>query len=75
MWVVHCYFAQYLELETIRFRGLVASFFGESILVLLCVFAGLVMYAVYRDCDPKLDGKIISDDQVNLTSTNFFIGI
>jgi len=32
--------------------------------ILLCVTTGIVMYAVYADCDPKSAGQIMSNDQI-----------
>ena len=33
---------------------------------MLCCLNGLVIYAVYADCDLQADNKIISNDQVGL---------
>lgn len=32
--------------------------FGISLFVLVCCYAGLLVYAAYFDCDPKLSGLI-----------------
>ena len=37
----------------------------------LCVLTGLVLYAVYADCDPKTAKEITSNDQVYIT-TSFY---
>ncbi|XP_064647860.1 sodium-coupled monocarboxylate transporter 1-like [Lineus longissimus] len=37
---------------------------GLSLLAILTSMAGMVMYANYKDCDPKRNGDIFSDDQL-----------
>ena len=36
------------------------------VLVSLVCMAGLVIYGTFQDCDPYLDGKLISRDQVHM---------
>lgn len=46
------------------FRSLWLSIPGLIVVVTLCCFDGLVIFAVYADCDLKESGKVTSNDQV-----------
>ncbi|XP_046853456.1 sodium-dependent multivitamin transporter-like [Xenia sp. Carnegie-2017] len=57
---------RFLASESIKTaqRSLWLSIPGLIVVVTLCCFDGLVIFAVYADCDLKESGKVTSNDQV-----------
>ena len=49
---------------TVFFRAVLATMPMFGIVSSLIAFNGIVMYAVYHDCDPLLSGRIDTRDQV-----------
>ena len=46
---------------------------GLIVIVTLCCLDGLVIFAVYADCDLTVQGKITSNDQVKIPHQSFEI--
>lgn len=46
------------------FRALGLFTVGVSAFVLLCCWAGLLVYAAYGKCDPRSAGMVLADDQL-----------
>lgn len=47
-----------------RLRAVFLNIPGLIVIVTLCFLDGLVIFAVYADCDLGVQGKITSNDQV-----------
>ena len=45
-------------------RALFVSMVTYMVIVSVCIFSGVVMYAYYAGCDPYTSGKVNSADQV-----------
>lgn len=57
---------RYLSLDNLkRAKHSLALFsVGISVFVLLCCYAGLLVFAAYGDCDPRSAGVVLADDQL-----------
>lgn len=57
---------RYLSLDNLK-RARYSLFLfsiGISIFVLLCCYAGLLVFTAYGDCDPRSAGLVLADDQL-----------
>lgn len=57
---------RYLSLDNLkRAQHSIALFsIGISLFILLCCYAGLLVYAAYGSCDPRSVGLVLADDQL-----------
>lgn len=57
---------RYLSLDNLKRARQSLSLFsiGISVFVLLCCYAGLLIFAAYGDCDPRSAGIVLADDQL-----------
>lgn len=57
---------RYLSLDNYKKsrRSLGLFTVGISVFVLLCCYAGLLVYTAYGNCDPRSSGRVLADDQL-----------
>ena len=57
--------------KSVSFRALWMNIIGFLVITTLCVLDGLVIFAVYSECDLMTEGLITTNDQVTISSLSF----
>ena len=64
---MHCIVVIELSLSDmyiICFSSLIVGYVAMLVITAMLAVCALVMYARYRDCDPRIDGRVEKPDQV-----------
>ena len=58
--------------KSVSFRALWMNIIGFLVITTLCVLDGLVIFAVYSECDLKTEGLVTTNDQVTISSLSLY---